>query len=256
MRTTPASCDGPDYFQMQNDSEDSRSHGFGAACVAWFVLVSGLSWIIWSWSSGGIVFELTRSDFTSEMQLARLKDFFERQGSLAPFVYFVFVTIEVVVAPIPGLMLYAPGGILFGPWLGGSLAVAGNTCGAGFACILTRSLNGPWLQKFFKSESLHRTETLLRSHGFLVVFLLRLNPLTSSDVVSFAAGFTRIPVWKVMLATGCGMVPLCFAQAWAAQSLLQAFPDLLYPLLAACLVYAVCVILVIWKLVRNQPPTD
>ena len=85
-----------------------------------------------------------------------------------------------------------------------------------------------------------------------MVFLLRLNPLTSSDIVSYAAGFTRMPVWKVMLATGCGMAPLCFAQAWLAENLITAFPGLIYPLALACLVYLVAVLVVVRKIVTTS----
>ena len=49
-----------------------------------------------------------------------------------------------------------------------------------------------------------------------LVFLLRLNPLTSSDLVSYAAGLTHLPTWQLMLATLAGMAPLCFAQAYFA----------------------------------------
>ena len=82
------------------------------------------------------------------------------------------------------------------------------------------------------------------------MFLLRLNPLTSSDIVSYAAGFTRTPIWKVMLATGCAMTPLCFAQAWLAESLLHAYPGLLYPLLAASVVYVAAIALVLRRMLR------
>ena len=166
----------------------------------------------------------------------------------APVAYFVFVTIEVVVAPIPGLMLYAPGGMIFGATLGGLISLAGNVAGAGIACSVTRRLGSNWLSRLFAAESLESAQRSIEKGGGWLIFLLRVNPLTSSDLVSYAAGFTRIPIWKVMTATLFGMAPLCFAQAWLAENLLSAFPQLVYPLLAACAVYVVVVVVVLRRL--------
>lgn len=203
---------------------------------------------LWSWWSGGIVSDLLTSELSTESRLHRLRQFFQDCGVLAPVVYTGFVTIEVVIAPIPGLMLYAPGGILFGPLLGGSLALIGNVIGAGIACSLTRSLGSTWLTRFFPPDRLDAMQAVIDKRGGWFIFLLRLNPLTSSDLVSYAAGFTRMRIWKVMVATGFGMAPLCYAQAWLAEGLMTSFPWLLYPLLAACAVYAVAVVLVMRRI--------
>ena len=84
-----------------------------------------------------------------------------------------------------------------------------------------------------------------------MIFLLRVNPLTSSDLVSYAAGLTRLSVWKLMLGTLAGMAPLCFAQAYLADGLLAAFPQLIYPLVAACVVYGLVVIWIVIRLLKN-----
>lgn len=202
-------------------------------------LIGGLLWC------GLPLVRILTSDLSTAEQLAAMKQLFEQAGAFAPLVYLVFVTIEVVVAPIPGLMLYAPGGILFGPVMGGGLALLGNVLGAGIACSITRRIGGGWLVQFFDADRLEQTQRMIERHGTWIVVLLRLNPVTSSDLVSYAAGFSRISVFRVMLGTAIGMAPLCFVQAWLAESVITAAPWLLYPLVAACLAYAlvVCVVL-------------
>ena len=96
---------------------------------------------------------------------------------------------------------------MFGPALGGTLSLIGNILGAGIACAVTRSLGNNWLTRFFEPDKLERVQHEIETRCALLIFLLRLNTLTSSDVVSYAAGLTRIPIWKVMLVTGCGMAP-------------------------------------------------
>jgi uncharacterized membrane protein YdjX (TVP38/TMEM64 family) len=227
-----------------------------ATIGAWTSLVLFLALGGWSWANDGLAYDILRSDEAPAWKLARLKTFFDNCGAFAPVVYFLFVTVEVVVAPIPGLMLYAPGGLIFGGFFGGLIALAGNVAGAGIACQVTRSLGGGWLIRFFSREALQKIELALSRRGGWLIFLLRLNPLTSSDLVSYAAGFTPIPVWKVMLATLFGMAPLCFAQAYLAENLFQAFPSLLYPLLILCAVYLVAVVLVVRRLASGESSAE
>lgn len=205
-----------------------------------------------SWRAEGIAFDLVRSDQTAAWKIDRLQTFFESCGPLAPIVYVAFVTVEVVVAPIPGLMLYAPGGVIFGGFFGGLLSLTGNVLGAGIACGLTRTIGSSWLTRLFPEDSLEKAHSELDRRGGWLIFLLRVNPLTSSDLVSYAAGFTRIPIWKVVLATMAGMAPLCFAQAWLAESLFVAYPELLYPLLIIGVAYIIAIVIVIRRLISGS----
>ena len=216
--------------------------------LSWLILIAAIGGILFSLADHGIVYQLVRTDTAPATKIEELRDFFDQFGQAAPAVYVGFVVIEVIVAPLPGAMLYAPGGVIFGPFLGGALSLLGNVLGAGVSCQIVRSFNPRWLNRFFAEEKLEQVQESLERRGSWLVFLLRVNPLTSSDLVSYASGLTRIPVWKVMLATMFGMAPLCFAQAWLADSVLRVFPRLLYPLLVACLIYVVVVVWIIKRL--------
>ncbi len=99
----------------------------------------------WSYASHGIVFTILRGDLSAADKVSLLQQFFESFGAAAPLVYLAMVTAEVVLAPLPGLMLYAPGGVVFGGFWGGLLSLAGNVLGAGIACQLMRILGTPLL---------------------------------------------------------------------------------------------------------------
>src|SRR5215216_4641867 len=94
--------------------------------------------LAWSYVEGGIVWAILTSEYSADEKLSLLRGFFAHFGSAAPLAYLLFVTIEVIVAPIPGTMLYAPGGIIFGGFQGGILSLAGNVIGAAVACQLVR----------------------------------------------------------------------------------------------------------------------
>ncbi len=204
-----------------------------------------LAGLVWSYVNGGLIATLFSGSLSAEEKLTALRTFFLGFGWAAPVVYVGFVTLEVVVAPLPGAMLYAPGGIIFGGLWGGLLSTLGNTLGAGIACCLTRIFGERLIQRLEASDRWRNIADRLDRRGLWIVALLRVNPLTSSDMVSYAAGLTKISVWKVMAGTALGMAPLCFAQAYLADELLTSFPQLVYPLLVACGVY---VLLVLWVL--------
>lgn len=215
------------------------------AAWPWAVLGVALGAAAWSWASGGILHELLRTDLDAAAKIVRLQEFFRACGVWAPLVYTAFVAVEVVVAPIPGLMLYAPGGMVFGPIVGGALALAGNTLGSGLACTLAKRLGAARLERALAVDTREQLHEAIRRRGARWVFWLRLNPLTSSDMVSYAAGFAGMSARKVMAATACGMAPLCFAQSALSDGIFRRFPALLYPLVVLCGAYVVVVVFVV-----------
>lgn len=221
--------------------------------LPWLVLLLLTTVLLISWYTQGIAFQLIRSDIDATQRVACLQQFFREAGIWAPVAYVFFVTIEVIIAPIPGLLLYAPGGLIFGPWLGGLLALVGNVIGAGISCGLTRSFGAAWLERLDSNGAISRLQTALEKRGGGVIVLLRLNPLTSTDLLSYAAGFTRIPVRSVMLSTGIGMAPLCFAQSWLSDGIFNKWPQLLWPLLGLAIVYAIVVTVIVARLLRRKP---
>jgi uncharacterized membrane protein YdjX (TVP38/TMEM64 family) len=84
-----------------------------------------------------------------------------------------------------------------------------------------------------------------------MILLLRLNPLTSTDLLSYAAGLTRIPTWHVMLATGLGMAPLCFAQSWLSDGIFNRWPGLIWPLMIAGLLYLSAVAVILSRMLKS-----
>ena len=207
--------------------------------------------LLYSYWGEGIVATMLSRDLPASAKITALLEVFESCGRWAPLAYIAFVTTEVVVAPLPGLMLYAPGGILFGGFWGGLYALIGNLIGAAIACQLMRLL-GAGLFGDAIQRQLNRVVPQLASRGMWLIFLLRINPLTSSDLVSYAAGLSPLPLWKILLATGLGMAPLCWMQAYMAKGLLTAFPNLIYPLLVACLIYLVIVVWTVRQLSRRS----
>ena len=122
---------------------------------------------------------------------------------------------------MPGPLLYAPAGAIFGGLMGGTLSLIGNVTGAGIASWLGRALGESWVSRHTTGAQAARIRERVVSRGPWVIFLLRINPLTSSDLVSYVAGAMGVPVRHVVIGTLAGMAPLCFAQAFLAASLFE-----------------------------------
>src|SRR5580765_3852720 len=92
--------------------------------VAFLVLAA--VWATWSYAGGGFVRALFASAGDSAQSLDALRGLLARWGRLAPLIYTLAVVVEVLIAPIPGTLLYAPAGALFGAFVGGTLSLVGN----------------------------------------------------------------------------------------------------------------------------------
>ena len=214
------------------------------AVLAFALAIAGA---VWSYMTGGTVRLLMDSAGSlpdSGQTLAALKSALDRWGALAPAVYVAAVVVEVLVAPIPGTLLYAPAGALFGGFLGGTLSLIGNTLGAAIACGVGSALGEGALARRIEGTKLAAYRDAIQERGLWVVLLLRINPLTSSDLVSYTAGAVGVPIWRVALGTFIGMAPLCYAQSYLAEQIFEILPGAVYVLIAAGIIYVLA--LVIW----------
>lgn len=188
------------------------------------VFLSVIALALWSHTTGGIVSALFTGPAAGEGTLDALRRAVLAWGPVAPLAYLAIVTVEVVVAPIPGAILYAPGGAIFGGLWGGTLSLAGNVIGAALACWLAATFGEAWVARRIEGTDLAAIRDRLRARGAWIVFLLRVNPFTSSDLVSYAAGLAGVPASRVGLGTLLGMAPQCYAQAYLAETIFEMVP--------------------------------
>jgi uncharacterized membrane protein YdjX (TVP38/TMEM64 family) len=203
---------------------------------------------VWSYQPGGLVAALVEAPEDGGTRLEAFRQYVLGWGALAPVVYVAAVTVEVVVAPIPGAILYAPGGAIFGGLIGGTLSLIGNVAGAAIAAWLGATFGADRVARRADAGTVARIRDRLAERGGWLVFALRINPLTSSDLVSYAAGLAGVPVRHVALASLFGLAPQCYAQAYFAASLFEILPG--SPWLLLVLAIAITAV-VIWRLIRE-----
>jgi uncharacterized membrane protein YdjX (TVP38/TMEM64 family) len=183
-----------------------------------------VAWAVWSYESSGLIHTLLADPPAGQTRMHVLREYVLAFGPLAPLAYVGSVAIEVLIAPIPGTLLYAPAGAIFGGLLGGTLSLIGNVLGAGIATYLARTFGAQWFARRHHSGRLAHYRTMLAARGAWIIFVLRINPLTSCDLVSYAAGLAGVSPARVAIGTFFGMAPHCFLQAYLAATIFETVP--------------------------------
>lgn len=127
-------------------------------------------------------------------------------------VAFVALYAVLTVAMVPGSIITAAGGVLFGALAGTVLSVTGATAGAVAAFLLSRRLGREQVEQL-AGERIGRFEVWLERRGFSAVLYLRLIPVFPFNVANYAVGVTAVDLRAYTLATALGVIPGAYAFA-------------------------------------------
>jgi uncharacterized membrane protein YdjX (TVP38/TMEM64 family) len=152
----------------------------------------------------------------------RLAGFVAAHPVLSLAAYFgLFVLLVVACAPGPSVVCMA-GGFLFGPWLGGSAALASILTGAVIVFLACRTAFGDWAAQR-AGPTMARIEAGFSKNAFSYLLALRLMPVAPLFLVNIAAGLARIRLSTLVLATLIGSAPSSFIFAWLGSGLGEVF---------------------------------
>ena len=132
-----------------------------------------------------------------------------RAGIWGPAVIVMLMTVAVAASPIPSAPV---AGAAYGHLWGTVQVVIGAELGALIAFGLARILGHDVLRRMFGDRV---DAGLLGSQDALTltVFASRLMPFVSFDMISYAAGLSRLHAWSFLLATLAGIIPASFLLA-------------------------------------------
>jgi uncharacterized membrane protein YdjX (TVP38/TMEM64 family) len=113
-----------------------------------------------------------------------------------------------VILPFPAEFPTAAAGYVLGFGVAFPLMVAAWTLSCVLAYGLARVVGPPVLDKLVGAERMARADALIDRGGWQILVLARLIPIVPYNLVSFAAGATRVPLWRFTWTTAIGVVPL------------------------------------------------
>ena len=135
-----------------------------------------------------------------------------RAGAYGPLLVMALMAGAIVVNPIPSAPIALAAGLAYGHTWGTLYVVIGAVTGAMIAFTIARLVGHEILYRWFGDKL---KVGLLGSQNALtsIVFISRLLPFISFDIVSYAAGLTEITWWRFTLATTVGIIPTSFLLA-------------------------------------------
>lgn len=144
----------------------------------------------------------------SKGNITEMKDWIHSWGILAPIISILFMIIQAVAAPLPSFIITGANGIVFGVFWGIVISWIGAMLGALLTFYLAKWFGKKIInEKDRENKWIKKMDHFNGKHGFLIILLARIIPVVSFDLISYAAGLSRMKTSTFLLATGIGMIP-------------------------------------------------
>ena len=162
------------------------------------------------------------ADAARDLDPQRLRLWVAEKGLAAHLIFIGIVTVQVVVAFIPGEVVEIAAGVAFGPWMGALLCEVGAFIGSTLVFLFVRKWGVRVVEVFFPPEKIRKLQFLKtekRTDTFL--FLLLFIPGTPKDLISYFAGLTPVKFSHFLWITLIARIPSIITSTWGGDALLQ-----------------------------------
>jgi uncharacterized membrane protein YdjX (TVP38/TMEM64 family) len=159
-------------------------------------------------------------------------------GPLAPFAYIVLSAVLGAIF-VPGPILAASSGLLFGPLLGVFVTLGATVGTAVVAAFLGRRAGRESARALLGTERADRLDALIQRRGLWAVVGQRFIPGLSDALASYAFGAFGVPLWQMAVGAFIGSVPRAFVYTALGASIGNKSPVLAYAAIGVWCVTAV-----------------
>ena len=133
------------------------------------------------------------------------ENFINDLGFWGPLAIVGSITLEVVVAPIPGYIPAITAGFVFGPILGSLYTFIGNVLGTAIVFFVARKYGKKLVLRFMKKERLEKYGHTISKHENWLLFFYFF-PIIPIDVISAAFGLSKIHWKKFFIVSSLGFI--------------------------------------------------
>jgi uncharacterized membrane protein YdjX (TVP38/TMEM64 family) len=144
-------------------------------------------------------------------------DYFRSFGIWGPLISLGLMVLQAILAPIPGSLIGLANGLAYGVFWGGVLTLTGQTLAAIVCFTLARQFGRSRLESVIGGQANGVGSGWLSRWGAAGIVATRLVPGVSFDLISYAAGLTRMSFSRFLIATIAGSAPQAFLAAWLVQ---------------------------------------
>ncbi|MBC3796920.1 TVP38/TMEM64 family protein [Acetobacterium tundrae] len=144
--------------------------------------------------------------FVSE--LPQYREWVDDNGLISRLVFVGMMTLQIVVAFIPGEPLEIAAGYAFGFWEGSLLCLIGAVIGSAIVFLFVRHIGMKAVEVFVSREKIQSLKFLKNTRKLnSIVFLLFLIPGTPKDIMTYFIGMTKMKFSTWLLITGIARIP-------------------------------------------------
>jgi uncharacterized membrane protein YdjX (TVP38/TMEM64 family) len=159
-------------------------------------------------------------------------------GPAAPLTYIVVSAVLGAIF-VPGPILAASSGLLFGPVLGVFVTLGATVGTAVVASLVGRRAGRDSARALLGAERADRLDTLIQRRGLWAVVGQRFIPGLSDALASYAFGAFGVPLWQMAVGAFIGSVPRAFVYTALGASIGNRSPLLAYSAIAVWCVTAI-----------------
>jgi len=153
-----------------------------------------------------------KQELLPTIDASAVEELVDSAGAWGPALVIALMMLAVVASPIPSAPVALAAGAAYGHYAGTLYVAVGSQAGALVAFAIARYLGRDTVERWLGSNI---NKGLLGSQNALTltVFGSRLLPFISFDAMSYAAGLSRLHLWRFLLATLAGILPASFLLA-------------------------------------------
>lgn len=133
-------------------------------------------------------------------------------GLWGPFAVIGMMAGAILISPLPSAPIAVAAGAAYGHFWGTIYVLVGAETGATAAFLIARYVGYDTLHRWF-GDRLSTGWVGSQNTLMILVFISRLLPFVSFDLISYAAGLTVLSFWRFAIATAVGIVPASFLLA-------------------------------------------
>jgi len=165
------------------------------------------------------------------LDIEAIKAYILSFGLLAPLVSFALMVFQAILAPLPAFLITFANAALFGWVYGALLSWSSAMVGALLCFYIAKMLGREVVEKLTSKIALKSVDAFFEKHGVYAILIARLLPFISFDIVSYAAGLTRMSLRSFLIATGLGQLPATLIYSYAGEMLTGGARTFVYGLL-------------------------
>ena len=166
------------------------------------------------------------------LDIQKVKEYLLSFGVWAPVISFLLMVFQSLAAPLPAFLITFANAALFGWVYGAMLSWFSAMIGAILCFYIANLLGREAVEKLTSKTALQSVDGFFEKHGRYAILIARLLPFISFDIISYAAGLTKMKTKDFIIATGIGQLPATLIYSYAGEMLTGGAKMFVYGLLS------------------------